>query len=578
MFEPQHLVDAGDVAAVPASLGRAAVRAALREVAARGEVALPPPAIRESRSFVEFVRTSAPGNANGAARAAVVAARDRLLHGVSDGECLTIAEVERDAELAAPHLGVAAALVDLVTYAEKERDGLARRLARTPFSGISRDEASAIAVVAADRATFAETVARGTVPLGAVAASAAHAFVESLAACVQAFRAQGGSAAELVATAAMRFRFASYGARACAALAAARAEALALDAVARACGGTWQPAELAAALRARSERAVAARAVATASVAPREAEPFARVEPEPAHDVRRKRGHFSASSLGMYASCERRWYYRYVCAAVEDRGSSASFYGSAFHWALERFHELVKRPGDLTQPALERDLDAWIGTAFARYRSGFETPVEYEIQLRRARRTGRRYIAWFLARSRSAPFEVVGTETEAKLQLDGYDFIGYIDRLDRDDRTGGITVVDYKTGSIAQSAREYRRNVSEFVDFQLPFYYWARTAAGERVTRLALIPLKDASRDVEPVELEVVPVAASSTSFDDPRGTIGIDELTRARAKMIEHARRLTDGTIDHFGVTRDPETCGFCPYANACRDRPLAVPERFGR
>ncbi len=40
---------------------------------------------------------------------------------------------------------------------------------------------------------------------------------------------------------------------------------------------------------------------------------------------------------------------------------------------------------------------------------------------------------------------------------EGRPFVGYIDRLDRDERSGGIGVVDYKTGSIATSAAEYRR-------------------------------------------------------------------------------------------------------------------------
>ena len=37
----------------------------------------------------------------------------------------------------------------------------------------------------------------------------------------------------------------------------------------------------------------------------------------------------------------------------------------------------------------------------------------------------------------------------------GHRFVGYIDRLDRDDRTGTVTVVDYKTRSIATSVRRF---------------------------------------------------------------------------------------------------------------------------
>ena len=309
------------------------------------------------------------------------------------------------------------------------------------------------------------------------------------------------------------------------------------------------------------------------------AAPLGPYAPETPHVVKRRSTHFSASSLGAYAECERKWYYRYVCSAVEDKGSSASFYGTAFHWALERFHQEFPRADAASPETLATKLDGWIQTAFERYRSGFATNVEYELQTRRARRTGRKYLQWFLERSRAHPFSVIGAEEAAELEIEGYQFIGYIDRLDRDDATGAVTVVDYKTGSIAESASEYRDDVARFIDFQLPFYYWARTAKGDRVTRLSLLPLKDALRDVEPVELEVVPIAAPpSRGPDGTVGTIGIDELERARAKMVELARRLSDEPLEAFAVTDDPDACTFCAYQNACRLRPLRREDRFGR
>jgi RecB family exonuclease len=225
-----------------------------------------------------------------------------------------------------------------------------------------------------------------------------------------------------------------------------------------------------------------------------------------------------------------------------------------------------------------RKLDSYLATAFERYRVGFPTNVEYELQRRRAKRTGRRYLAWFAARAAKSPFTVVGTETTVELELDTYRFIGYVDRIDRDDATGAVTIVDYKTGSIAESADEYRESVRNFTDFQLPFYYWARTAVGDRVGTLALIPLKDPSRDVEPIEIEVVQTAAPRSYGKATKGTIGIDELERARVKMIEIAAALADGPLEAFPVASDPEACTYCNYANACREKPLRREDRFGR
>ncbi len=276
------------------------------------------------------------------------------------------------------------------------------------------------------------------------------------------------------------------------------------------------------------------------------------------------RRHFSASALNTYAECARKWFYKYACGAIEDRGSAASAYGSAFHLALEDFHGEFPRPKGEDESAMRRRVRECITWAFERNRGGFDTPVEFELQVRRAQRTAQRYVDWLIAQERKAPFEVLGREVAAELDLEGRAFIGYIDRLDRDERSGGIGVVDYKTGSIATSPAEYAEKVRRFKDFQLPFYYWARTAAGDRVTRLVLIPLRDALLDVRPIVLEV--------------GTgIGIDDLTRSRQRMIELSDELSSGRTPHFDATTDPAPCTYCAYATACTSRPPAEGRRFG-
>jgi hypothetical protein len=433
---------------------------------------------------------------------------------------------------------------DALAYAADPKEALADRLRRSPHSGVDRDEAAATPLFSAALEGIAATL-----------------------------RAQGIGARDVVATIVRRFALdESPGDAAGASIAAILACAESLD-VAHA-GGTapWEPAALIALIDgeiAAPERVPAA--IATA-------QPLGPHEREPDGPVARRTAHFSASSLGAYAECERKWYYRYVCAAVEDRGSSASFYGSAFHYALEQFHREAPRGDSAPAAELERRLDAWVIEAFERFRKRFTTNVEFELQKRRARRTARRYLAWFLERSRAHPFTVIGREEEAAIELGGYSFVGFIDRLDRDDVTANVTVVDYKTGTIAQSAAEYRERIARFVDFQLPFYYWARTEAGDRVVRLALVPLKDALLDVRPIELEVVLGPAAAVRSGEPTGLIGHDELVRARARMIELAKRLSDDAIERFATTDDPDACTFCAYRNACRDRPRRAEDRFAR
>jgi RecB family exonuclease len=426
----------------------------------------------------------------------------------------------------APAPRLAAFIHDAQCYAASPSDSTARRLVSSVYSGVPRADARALIAVAGEHGDLRETIAGGKISLGPDAATTTRRFVAAL--------------NEIVAAGA---------------------------------GGSNDGE-----LREDIRRAFGLDAFQTESVEVLQSQPLGPYPSEMPSTVARRQRPFSASSLGMYAECERKWYYRYVCAAVEDKGSSASAYGSAFHWALEQFHREYPRADAAPPETLASRLDGWIQTAFERYRSGFETNVEYDLQVRRARRTGRRYLAWFIGRARAHPFTVVDQEAEVALEMSGYSFTGFIDRLDRDDETGNVTVVDYKTGSIATSAEEYREKIARFVDFQLPFYYWARTAQGDRVSRLALVPLKDALRDIEPIELEVVPVAVSGPRRSSAAtGTIGIDELERAKVRMIELARRLSDEPLERFGVTDDPDACTFCAYVESCRSRPLRREARFG-
>jgi RecB family exonuclease len=273
--------------------------------------------------------------------------------------------------------------------------------------------------------------------------------------------------------------------------------------------------------------------------------------------------HFSASALNTYAECRRKWFYRYACGAIEDRGSAASAYGSAFHLALEDFHAEYPRPVSADEAAMRRRIRECVTWAFESHRNGFETRVELELQTRRAQRTAQRYVDWLLAQEKEAPFEVLGREVPAELELEGRPFVGYIDRLDRDERSGGVAVIDYKTGNISATPSEYVEKIRTFRDFQLPFYYWARTAAGDRVTRLVLIPLKDALLDVRPVALQV-------------GGNVSVGELERSRARMIELSAQLSSGETRRFETTQDAAACTYCAYALACASKPPSEAQRF--
>lgn len=414
-------------------------------------------------------------------------------------------------------------------YIRSGADSDARALFRSPYSGVPNDISAAVLTVAGPRQDTLAALTSGRLALPAAERDRVIAFATAL----RALREQGGSSEE------------------------------------------QQRASIAATFGLPADGG-APRQAATSDAFDLAEPP----SPEPPQPMRSRNLHFSASSLNTYVECKRKWYYRYLCASVEDKGSSASFYGTAFHAALESFHEEFPRPGEAPAQTLRAKLHGYLNVAFERFASGFETKIELELQRRRALRTADRYVGWLVAQTARAPFTVIGCELPAALDLEGFEFIGYIDRLDRDDATGNVSVIDYKTGSIAQSADEYREKVRQFKEFQLPFYYWARTAQGDRVTQLALIPLKDALLEVTPVSLEVVPAAAQPQRRGNgsAHGTIPIVELERARTRMVEICRELTDSSITRFEVTTDPAACRYCAYAAACHDRPAPAEDRFAR
>jgi len=299
--------------------------------------------------------------------------------------------------------------------------------------------------------------------------------------------------------------------------------------------------------------------------------------PEPPQPVPTPSRPFSASALNMFVDCRRRWFYRYVCDPIDEPNAPAASYGTAFHAALEHFHTEFTRPSEALRTEMQQRLDTLVIEAFDRARPTFDTVVEVELQKQRARRTALRYIDWLCERAAQLPFEVVGIERRVSPTIGDRQFVGFIDRIDRFENDGSLAVIDYKTGSIAESAKEYRERVRRFEDFQLPFYYWSQQLAGESVARLALVPLKDHTVPVVPIELEVV--SASAPPRDNgARGTISILDLERARDRMVELADEIRSDRIAAFSASTDPESCAYCVYTLACRARPQPEPERFSR
>ena len=187
---------------------------------------------------------------------------------------------------------------DLTRYAAAGSESDARRALCSPYSGVPNVDARALCIAAAERHTVADTIAADRVPLTHEATLAARRFARLLGDVREAYRVQGATAREHLTTIELSL------AQAVALDGDERATLLALAEVAdaldaaRPTGAPWEASAFLEALE---------RSLPAARRPPREGalQPLRARLPEPPSPVKRRRAHFSASSLGAFAECAR---------------------------------------------------------------------------------------------------------------------------------------------------------------------------------------------------------------------------------------------------------------------------------
>jgi len=290
---------------------------------------------------------------------------------------------------------------------------------------------------------------------------------------------------------------------------------------------------------------------------------------------------FSASRLNGFAKCPRRFFFQYLCEAVEDPGSIHATYGRVVHDALEMLHREIRVPAR-HEPAfiLERMLRS-LDAAFGAARADFASQLEYESSRWRARRMAEQYVRWLVAEAKRAPMEIAAVEVFERRQLGNHDFVGYIDRLDRPEGGGPVTIYDYKTGRIEADAGSYLDKVRAGEEAQLALYYAMRRAAGDDIKRIALVSIRDPKDDVWILALDLVADGAAPPKVQREdgvvRATCSPADLDASLAALLKRCDLLARDGVLRFATGDDPP-CGFCEYALACRERPLEGERAFAR
>jgi RecB family exonuclease len=277
---------------------------------------------------------------------------------------------------------------------------------------------------------------------------------------------------------------------------------------------------------------------------------------------------FSASRLNSFVKCSRQWFFEYLCDAVEDLGSIHATYGRVVHQALEALHRDVREPALVDGRVLLDRFQREIDSAFGKSRLDFASQFEYEVSRLQARRAAPKYVAWLVRQSTAAPMEIVEVESVNRLHAGGYDFVGFIDRVDRPVGGGAVTIFDYKTGRVPDDPHAYLEAVRLGDEAQLALYYFMRRARGDEVARVALVSLRDSHDDVRVVALDIVEDGA-----DRPPRKAGVAVCSRATldaslAALVRRCDLLMHVGLAHYGVGVDPP-CRFCAYRSSCRERP---------
>ncbi len=165
---------------------------------------------------------------------------------------------------------------------------------------------------------------------------------------------------------------------------------------------------------------------------------------------------WSATRLGIWLSCKRKFYYKYI-RGVESKPDNGINEGVILHKVLERLY-LDKDHFDdakMMREYLYREIDLSLpdDTPRAEYykilwRRKLESFIEHELM------------------HFCDGWRVYSTEQVCVGKVYGFDFEGRIDRIDI--RDGEAMVIDYKSGSLAEANRT--KHLENATDFQMNIY------------------------------------------------------------------------------------------------------------
>ena len=284
--------------------------------------------------------------------------------------------------------------------------------------------------------------------------------------------------------------------------------------------------------------------------------------------------HFSPTTLNDYLKCPRLYWYNHHPGLVEEPRSVAMERGGFLHEVLEDFHAQESEWRPLDSDHQKEWLEAALQTHLEGYLSHMEGVLDRKREERQVRSLLTNYIRFVTGMQLIRRLGTVATERRFRLQLDGAEIVGKIDRVN-DVGDGEVEVVDYKTGAGKPMKYAYEAYFGpELYDVQLALYYLAckdgvdedGKPLGFQPRFLSLWYPKDWVWGGMRQDIFSVGRAAGLKEYRERLLTT--EDLDRSRATVVHAIERIRGG---HFEpAPRElAGTCvtrfGSCPHAAVC-------------
>ena len=286
-----------------------------------------------------------------------------------------------------------------------------------------------------------------------------------------------------------------------------------------------------------------------------------------------RNGHLSASTMQSYLDCPVKFYYKAVKGLKDDdepvESIDAALLGTIFHAVMQHLYEnrSVITAEDLQgmlsdEEAIRAMIETELCTQARTITVEGRNIVVKEVILEYVKATLKHDLN-LLAQSGSNGFRIIGLERYLKSNINGFNFIGFADRIDTYEN-GKIRIVDYKTGKVEDDDLLINDNNAEAVAEKL----FGDTAYGRPKIALQLFLYDHFAKNGVVRQGEKVVNSIYSTAKLLTKPLPDVEECESfseiVKEKLTEKLDEIKDTSVP-WKRTSDKKVCQMCDFRAIC-------------